>query len=199
MVERNELTANRPIYRVLPSQYSEFASSEYLTNSAYLIEYFENIYQTWLTSLKAFLEYDGDLNIFTDEQLDALAPYFGFAEEFNSTEWDRNTKITLYKGVYAEPFIWRFRGSENVFNYVVKAFNLKALISRPEAFIAGISMTGDVIGAYARGNYKIIIPESYEVNSKELNQVQFIVANWLPFWIKIVDYENSDTPFPEPP
>lgn len=195
MVEKNEITANRPIYRILPSQYSEFASADYLTDSAPLVEYPEQIYNAWYASLQAFLNFDGDLTIFTDDQLLALAPYFGFTEEFSPESFSYETKIKLYDGVFKEPYIWRFRGSENVFNYVVNAFNLQALISRPQAFIVGISKTGDVIGAYARGNYKIIVPESYSEDSKELGQIQYIARYWLPFWIKIVEFENNNIPF----
>lgn len=195
MVERNDLTENRPIYRILPSEYSEFASSEYLTDTAYLIEYFENIYTQWLNSLKDFLSFDGDFSIFIDDQLNALAPYFGFAEEFDVTDWSIATKIKLYTGVYKEPFIWRFRGSEAVFNYVVDAFGLKGFISRPGAFIAGISMAGDVCGAFAEGNYKIVIPESYTATTEEYTRIVYIAENWLPFWVKIVEYELNDIPF----
>lgn len=175
---------DRPIYLSLPSIYSEFASPEYLTDSAYLVEYFENIYRYWFTQLVAFLDFDGSFNNFTDEQLDSLAPFFGFSEPYYDRNWRRETKIKLFKGVFNSPYIWRFRGSEAVFNYVADALGLKVRLTRPGGFIAGISKAGDVCGSAPGSTIIIVYPDSYFEGSKELAGVFFLARYFIPLHIQ---------------
>lgn len=180
------LKSDRPIYLSLPTIYSEFASPEYLTDSAYLVEYFENIYHYWLIQLQAFLDFDGSFSNFTDDQLDALAPFFGFTEPYYDRNWGRQTKIKLFKGVFNDPQIWRFRGSEAVFNYVADALGLKVRLTRPGGFIAGISKAGDVCGSAPGSTVIVVYPDSYFEGSKELAGVFYLMRYFIPLHIHTI-------------
>lgn len=191
----------RPIYLTLPSMYSEYASPEFLTDSGKLVEFFEHIYFYWNREIDSFLDFDGTFNNFRDDQLDALAPFFGFTtafqnskwsknpvpeilSDFYNTEWSRETKIKLFKGVFNPPFIWRFRGSEKVFNYVADSLGLKVRISRPNAFIAGISKAGDVCGYAPGSTINILYPEEYYEQSNEYSLVLWLQRNFVPLHIR---------------
>ncbi|NJL54221.1 hypothetical protein HC928_02895 [bacterium] len=177
--------STRPIYYSLPSTYSHFASSENLTDSAYLVEYFEKVYFYWNQQLDNFLSFDGNYESFTYDQLQALAPFFGFSGDYFNDEWDKSTLISLFIGVYNPPFIWRFRGSQAVFEYVAESIGVIAKISKPGSFIAGISTASDVIGYPPSGRYDIIYPISYFEGSKELGEVKWLSKNFLPYQLQI--------------
>lgn len=171
--------AKRVIYNALPQVASKFHSETDVTDSAYLVEYWEQHYLIFGNRLNKFLNFDGeDFTIFEDDQLDSMAPFFGFSDEWYDTLWDKKIKIKLFKGVYRDPFIWRFRGSMAVFDYMVSSFGITAYLTKEQGFIAGISKAGDVCGS-GSGPAEFILkyPNSYTEDSKELGFIDYLQDN----------------------
>lgn len=183
---------DRVIYRKLPGIYSDFVSYDYITDSGKLIEYFELQYKAWKNSIQNFLDFSGDLRIFTENQIDALAVYFGFEGDFYNVNWSKESKVKLLEGVYKEPFIWKFRGNRIVFEYVLAALNIDAILTKSDGFIVGIDTPGEVIGSPNYNEYLLIINDSYQPNTEEYQTVLWCVDRFIPFWCKVTIQYRSD-------
>lgn len=178
-------TRDREIYKNLPGNYSDFKSVDFLTDSARLVEYWELVLMQFKYCTNLLLESSGDLSKLEDFQINALAPYFGFTERFFNEVWSKESKVCLFKGVYNEPYIWKFRGSEAVLHYVLKCFGIDGLISKREGFIVGISTAGDVIGSPAYNEYDLVLPVEITPGSTEYQTVIWAIENFTPFWTTI--------------
>lgn len=173
----------RVIYNSLPQIYSSFHHSdgEQIYDSAYLVEYWEQVYDQWSSALNLLISFNGDYTVFNDEQLDSFAPFFGFAGDFYDVNWGKATKIKLFTGVYSDPFIWRFRGSIAVFNYVAEAFGIQAFLTTDEGFIAGIAKAGDICGSGSSvGEIVVKFPAEYASNSEEKAYLDYLVKYFIP-------------------
>lgn len=175
---------DRKIYHSLPSLYSSFQSLDFVNDSGLIVEFFELIYKVWNDSLITFLDFDGDYDNFSDEQLDAIAPYYGFTEQYYNELWDRERKICLFMGVYHEPYIWKFRGTQEVLEYVIKCFDLDAKVSKPSGFIAGVATAGDVCGAPNLAVYDLVIPIEYLSTGIEVEELKYIVKHYTGKWTR---------------
>ena len=176
----------RVIYNVLPQAFSEFhhSAGDEIYDSAYLVEYWEQIYLKWGEDLQVFLNYNGDLNVFNDDQLNFLAPFFGFTGEYFSEDWGKQIKIDLFNGVYKDPYIWRFRGSEKVFNYVGQALGIQAYISSDGGFITGINTANDICGRGSLpGEIIVKYPQTYFDDSVERGYLDYLVTHFIPVHI----------------
>lgn len=182
--------SERIIYNALPQVYSKFHHSdgETIYDSAYLVEYWEQIYKQWLEGLTVFVNYSGDLSVFTDEQLDSFAPFFGFSEDYYDPNWTKDQKIALFSGVYKDPYIWRFRGSRAVFNYLAGAFGIEAYLTTDDGFIAGISKAGDICGdGSGIGEIVVKYPSTsdYFDNSLKKGYLNYLVRYFIPAHIHV--------------
>lgn len=183
---------DRVIYRKLPGLYSEFTSYDSITDSGYLVQYFELQQKTWNNSILNFLNYSGDLRIFTEDQLDALSVYFGFEGDFYNLNWSKESKVKLFEGVYSEPYIWKFRGNRKVFEYVLMALNIDAILTRPNGFIVGIDTPGEVIGSPDYNEYLLIINDQYQPNTEEYNTILWVIDRFIPLWVKLTIQYRSE-------
>ena len=186
---------DRVIYKKLPGEYAEFFSYDALTDSAYLVQYWELQQKTWNRSILNFLNFSSqgsDLRIFTEDQIDALAVYFGFEGDFYNIEWSKESKIKLMEGVYKEPFIWKFRGNRIVFEYVLNCLEIEATLTRPNGFIVGIDTPGEIIGSPEYNEYVLIIPDEYQPNTEKYGTVIWVVERFIPFWVKLtIEHESN--------
>lgn len=185
--------SKRVIYNILPSVFSKFHHDEGddVFDSALLVEYWEQHYLTWGNALNVLLNFDGDYNVFSVSQLDSLAPFFGFTSEPNieinfseqlyNPDWSKQTKIDLFLGVYKDPFIWRFRGSEIVYYYVAKCLGIEAYITTDQGFIAGVNKAGDICGNGSEpGQIIIKYPAAYLDNSIERGYLDYLNTYFIP-------------------
>lgn len=175
--------SKRVIYNSLPQIYSSFHHSdgEAVYDSAYLVEYWEQVFSQWQNALDVLLSFNGDYDIFTVEQLDSFAPFFGFAGDFYNSEWTKETKIKMFKGVYQDPFIWRFRGSRAVFEYVTESLGVEAYLTTDRGCIAGIAIAGDICGDGSNiGEIVVKYPAEYADNSIEKGAIEYLVSYFIP-------------------
>lgn len=184
------LKSDRPIYTTLPEIYSEFCSLDRLTDSAYLVEFWEKIYIFWNHNLDNLLSFDGDYNKLTVNQLVSLAPFFGYSGSWFNTNWTKEQMIKMFYGVYHSPYIWRNRGSLTVLNYVMDALNIPGNLSKRSGFIAGISMAGDICGSPDQGEYIMYIPEN--MNPNAYDALMWVSSRFIPLHIHVELVPTSD-------
>jgi hypothetical protein len=177
------LRDTRPIYTSLPELYSEFTFYDRLTDSAYLVEFWENVFRFWNSNLDNLLNFDGSYQNFTDNQLLALAPFFGFSGYWFNDNWNRDQLIALFYGVYHKPFIWNNRGSLTVLNYVMDVLMIPGNLSKQSGFIAGRSKAGDVCGSPDDGEYTMYIPEN--MSPDNYDDLLWIVKRFIPLHIHV--------------
>lgn len=177
----------RNIYNSLPQIFSDFHHSdgEEVYDSAYLVEYWENVYNQWDDSLSVLLDFDGDWSVFTSDQLNSFAPYFGFAGEYFDESWSDETKIKLFQGVFNDPFLWRFRGSTAVFEFMASSLGVEAYLTTDEGFIAGVSKAGDVCGNGSEiGQIVVKYPNAYGESSIQKGIIDYLVQYFIPVHIE---------------
>lgn len=177
------LKDQRPIYTTLPEIYSEFASFDRLTDSAYLVEFWENIFNFWHRNLDNFFDFDGDYQNFTFNQLIAMAPFFGFSGTWFNERWTKNQIIQMFYGVYHSPYIWNNRGSLTVLNYIMDVLMIPGNLSSLNGFIAGISKAGDVCGSPDIGEYIIYIPEN--MSADKYDALYWVISKFIPLHIHV--------------
>jgi hypothetical protein len=185
-----ELEQDRPIYTKLPSVFSEFCSFEHLTDSAYLVEFWENVYKFWNHNLDNIFDFTGNYQNFTYNQLKALAPFFGFSGKWYNQNWTKDQLIKLYWGVYRPPRIWVNRGSVTVFNYIMDVLNIPGNLSQRSAFIAGRSKAGDVCGSSDRNKYILYLPEN--LTPSEYESLHWILSGFIPLHIHVEQIATQD-------
>ena len=106
-----------------------------------LTEYFDVRAKSLESSIKAFLTFNGDYRSLTLNQVESLAPFFGFnSETFWAKSWSIQTKSMLLSGVYQEPFIWQNNGQRKVLDFVLKCFNIQGQLVKDEGFIVDVDI-----------------------------------------------------------
>ena len=186
---------DRPIYNSLPSIYALFhnrVEPDKLTDSAYLVEYWENIYKDWNETLDSIINFNGDYSIFTAEQLDYLSFFFGFSDDWYNPIWTNVQKVNLFMGVYKEPYIWKHRGSKVVFDFVAKALDIPTKIAPRTGWIVNVSIVGiSLIGSQANGLLQLVIPTNYLDFYQSQYEIRYM-RQWVPKHIHTITVLNPD-------
>lgn len=183
MTDYLTLKDQRPIYTSLPEIYSEFTFYDRLTDSAFLVEFWENVYNFWQSNLDNLMNFNGDFENFTANQLLALAPFFGFTEDWFNKNWTKQQIIQMFLGVYHPPYIWVNRGSLAVLNYVLDVLMIPGNLSQRSGFIAGISLAGDICGSPDTGEYIFYIPEN--LDPTVYDDLMWTIKRFVPLHIHV--------------
>jgi phage tail-like protein len=113
----------------------------------------------------------------SDEWLDFLALLLGFSDEYWDVKYPESTKRALLTRAHD---IWRYKGTPEMFSYVLNAFGINHILRAGQSFILGESELGDVMGEISFA-FSIILPE----NSPHEKLVIRLVQLYAPCWCDV--------------
>lgn len=99
--------------------------------------------------------------------LDWLAQFCGFTGEYWDSSWSEDTKRLLIRESYSR--IWPQKGSRDLLDWLLQAFEIQAALFIPGEFLAGVNVAGDTLGAATGLEYYIRMALQYTRQSTTWN------------------------------
>jgi phage tail P2-like protein len=116
------------------------------------------------------------------DALDWLAQLMGFTGDYWDTNWPDSIKRQLIKDAQ---FIWSYKGTQQLLEYLLALFALDAVISIPGAWRVGITAIGNTIGGDLL-TYSILINSAgkafYLRTSDEWRLIERLNRLFMPCW-----------------